>query len=146
MKNVFVNVEKDFALNRQKVHKVLSLLCQELDIGFAGMEINFVSSETMLALNKKFLNHKYDTDIITFDYSCERNNLDGEIFISLHEAKKNSKLFRVPVDNELLRLIVHGILHMVGYDDRSPGKKKLMKQEEDRLVRKFRNQVKGLIK
>ncbi len=143
MKNVFVNVEKDFVLNKRKVHKILSMLCQELNIGFAGMEVNFVSSETILELNKKHLGHNYCTDIITFDYSSERDNLDGEIFISLPEAKKNSKLFRVSVDNELLRLLTHGILHIIGYDDKNSNRKKIMKQEEDRLVRKFWKQVKG---
>ncbi|MCL4546953.1 MAG: rRNA maturation RNase YbeY [Bacteroidetes bacterium] len=146
MKNVFVNVEKGFTLNKRKVHQVLSLVCSELNVGISEMEINFVSSETMLAVNKKFLNHNYDTDIITFDYSNERDNLDGEIFISLAQAEKNGKLFRVSTDNELLRLIVHGVLHLIGYDDKIAARRKIMKKREDQLVKKFQKNVRSLIK
>lgn len=146
MKNVFVNVEKGYVLNKRKVHQILSLICHELDIMISGMELNFVSAETMLAINKKFLFHDYDTDIITFDYSIERNNLDSEIFISLPEAEKNSKLFHVSTDNELLRLIIHGILHLIGYDDKIAKRRKVMKEEENRLVTKFSKKVKGIIK
>ncbi len=146
MKNVFVNVEKGYALDKRKVHQALSLVCDELNIGISEMEINFVSAETMLAVNKKFLNHNYDTDIITFDYSNERDNLDGEIFISFAQAEKNSKLFHVSTDNELLRLIVHGVLHLIGYDDKIADRRKVMKKREDQLVKKFQKNVRSLIK
>lgn len=146
MKNVFVNVEKGYELNKRNVHQVLALICDELDMMISGMELNFVSSETMIAVNKQFLNHNYDTDIITFDYSGEKNSLDGEIFISLPEAEKNGKLFHVSTDNELLRLIIHGILHLIGYDDKIAKKRKVMKEEENRLVTKFSKKVKGIIK
>ncbi len=146
MKNVFVNVEERFVLEKKKIHKVITLLCRELKLNLVGLEINFVSSETIVAVNRKFLKHNYSTDIITFDYSTERNNLDVEIFISLPDAIKNSILFRVSVDNELLRLVVHGILHLIGYNDTNKGERKAMKKEEDRLVKKFQSYSKGIVK
>lgn len=146
MKNVFVNVEEKFLIEKRKIHNVISLLCRELKLNLAGLEINFVSSETILTVNRKYLKHNYSTDIITFDYSTERNNLDGEIFISLPDAVKNSKLFRVSVDNELLRLVVHGILHLIGYNDMNSGERKTMKKEEDRLVKKLQPYSKGILK
>ena len=146
LQNVFVNVEKGFMLNKQNVHRTLLILCKKFDLTVKSLEINFVSSDTILAVNKKFLKHDYYTDIITFDYSNERNNLDGEIFISVPEAKKNSKIFRVSVDNELLRLIVHGILHLIGYDDLETGKRKVMKKMENQLVKEFQKYDRGITK
>ncbi len=124
----------------------MSLICNELDVNILSLEINFVSSETMLGINKKYLKHNYCTDIITFDYSNERNNLDGEIFISIDDALQNSKKYRVTLSNEILRLVTHGILHMSEYDDKTTAKRKRMKIVEDMVVQKLKKYSKGLVK
>ena len=145
MKNVSVFNEKGINVDKRNVHKVLKFVSDDLSIRFISMEFNFVSPETIIRINKEYLGHNYGTDIITFDYSAEKNMLDGEIFISLQNAQENSKKYRVSVDNELLRLIIHGILHLVGYDDVTLGKRKRMKIEENRLVGKFKKYSKGLV-
>ena len=93
--------------------------------------------------NKQYLNHNYDTDIITFNYSGSNNHLDGEIFISISQAIDNSIKFNVNLDSELIRLVVHGLLHLIGYDDKNSSEKKIMKSEEDKLTeiisQKFNN-------
>lgn len=144
MRNVCVSTEKGIGINKRLVHKIVSLITSELELKIESLEFNFVLSETLLAINKRHLKHNYYTDIITFDYSVERNNLDGEIFISVQDAAENSKKYHIPLDNELLRLIAHGILHLIGFDDTTTAKRKKMKEVEDKLVFKFQKNSKGL--
>ncbi|MEW6701746.1 MAG: rRNA maturation RNase YbeY [Bacteroidota bacterium] len=146
MKNTFVYNEKGIAINKKTVKKIVDLIKDELGLSVNSLEFNFVSSETIAGINKKYLEHNFSTDIITFDYSNEKNNLDGEIFISLQDAVENSKKFRISTDNELVRLIAHGILHLVGYDDTTAAKKKKMKIIENRLVKKFQKYSKSLLR
>ena len=146
MKNLFVYNEKGIIINKNSLHRIVAALCKELDLKIISLEINIVSSETMLGINKKYLNHNYNTDIITFDYSSERNNLDGEIFISVDDALENSKKYHVSLNNEILRLVIHGILHMIGYDDVASAKRKKMKTVEDVLMKKLQKHSKGLVK
>ena len=145
MNNVFVFNEKGIKIDQKSVKRIVKLICDELKLGVNSLEFNFSTSETMVEVNKKYLKHNFGTDIITFDYSDEKNNLDGEIFISLHDAVENSKMYQVSADNELLRLIVHGILHLIGYDDTTVTKRKKMKSVEDELVNSFQKFSKGLI-
>lgn len=145
MKNLLIYNEKGIKINKRLLHKIVEPLCNELSLKLFSLEINFVSAETMLGLNKKYLKHNYSTDIITFDYSNERNNLDGEIFISIDDASENSKKYHVTFNNELLRLVIHGILHMTGYDDVILAKRKRMKKVEDVMVQKLQKISKGLV-
>ena len=103
------------------------------------MEVNIITSEEIHKINNQYLQHNYSTDIITFNYSGENNTLDGEIFISLDDAYYNSLKYKVNLDNELLRLIIHGFLHLVGYDDKATNDKRKMKRIENKLV----NQIEG---
>jgi len=146
VKNLFIYNEKEIKIKKSLLHKIVSSICGELDLNIYSLEINFVSSETMISINKKYLNHNYSTDIITFDYSNERNNLDGEIFISINDASENSKKYHVTLNNEIFRLVTHGILHMTGYDDITLAKRKKMKKVEDTLVQKIQKLSKGLVK
>ncbi len=145
MKNLSIFEEKGIRTQKKMLHKIVALICNELDLNILSLEINIVLSETMLKINKKYLKHNYSTDIITFDYSIERNNLDGEIFISIDDALQNSKKYRVTLNNEILRLVTHGILHMSGYDDKTTAKKKRMKNVEDMIVWKLQKHSKGLV-
>jgi len=142
VKNLFLYHERGIKIKKSLLHKIAALLCDELNIKFISLEINFVKSETMLEINKKYLNHNYSTDIITFDYSNERNNLDGEIFISIDDARENSKKYHVTLNDEILRLVTHGILHMTGYDDTTTAKRRRMKEVEDVMVQKFQKFLK----
>jgi rRNA maturation RNase YbeY len=90
-------------------------------------------------LNEKFLQHRGSTDVITFDYgdASEPDLLSGEIFVCLDEAVKQARRFRTSWQSELVRYVVHGILHLCGYDDRKPRARRTMKREEDRLVKQL---------
>lgn len=90
----------------------------------------FCSDSYLLEINKKYLNHDYYTDIITFDY-VENNIISGDIFISCERVKENSKVFNTEFLNELYRIIIHGVLHLCGYKDESKKDKLLMTKKED---------------
>ena len=76
------------------------------------------------------------TDIITFNYSNVLDQIDGEIFISIEDALNNSKKYKVSLSDELVRLVIHGILHLLGYDDLNTSEKKIMKRLENKLLSK----------
>lgn len=85
----------------------------------------------MRKINKNYLNHEYDTDVITFTYDNDKGNLDGEIFVSGETVKKNAKFYNVSQVQELKRVIIHGCLHLAGYNDRTKKQKELMRNKEN---------------
>jgi rRNA maturation RNase YbeY len=104
-----------------------------------------VTPETIRKVNKEYLDHDYTTDIITFNYSDENYKFDGEIFISFDDALSNAKKFGCKVETELLRLVVHGILHLMGYDDIQESDKKEMKKIENDLVDQYKFLTKNTV-
>ena len=133
-KNVFVSINHNSILSKSEVHKIISRLKKLLSFKIHNLPINFISSEEIHELNKTYLKHDYSTDIITFNYSGKNDILEGEIFISVDDASVNSEKYKVHFSNEIIRLIVHGILHLLGYDDQDKVSKSKMKKEENRLV------------
>jgi rRNA maturation RNase YbeY len=96
-------------------------------------QINFVfcSDKKLLALNKKFLKHNYFTDIITFDNSLEKKRIEADIFISVERVKANSKKFKTTFKDELHRVMIHGVLHLLGYSDKAKKDVVKMREAED---------------
>lgn len=94
------------------------------------VSIIFCSDNYLLDINMKYLGHDYFTDIITFDY-CEGNVISGDLFISIDSVTDNASFYDVPFDTELRRVMVHGILHLMGYDDHTPEEQKTMRSKED---------------
>lgn len=123
-------------LKKSKIHDLVKSLSGELDFVVSNLEINFVSGKEIHAINKTYLQHNYTTDIITFNYSDLVKQIDGEIFISIDDAGDNSKKFKVTLSDELVRLVIHGILHLLGFDDQTTSDKKTMKRVENKLLYK----------
>jgi rRNA maturation RNase YbeY len=98
------------------------------DVGYL-----FCDDEHILSVNREFLQHDYYTDIITFDYS-EGNVLNGDLVISLDTVSSNAELFHKAYEEELHRVIIHGILHLCGINDKGPGERELMEQAEDKAL------------
>jgi len=136
IKGLYVNNEKNIFINKKAVHKLIHFIKNEFNFTINNLEINFVKPDTILEINKNHLNHNYLTDVISFNYSNENYNLDAEIFICCEVAKENAKIYKVKYEEELRRLIIHGILHLIGYDDVKPSLRKKMKQIEDLLVKR----------
>ena len=93
----------------------------------------FCGDEKILEVNVKFLNHNYFTDIITFDYSRGRM-ISGDMFISLETVATNAELVGASYDRELLRVIVHGVLHLCGINDKGPGEREVMERHENEAL------------
>ena len=93
----------------------------------------FCNDDKILEVNRKYINHDYYTDIITFDYSRPMR-ISGDVFISLDTVRSNSILLGKTYDNELMRVIIHGILHLCGVDDKGPGEREIMERHEDEAL------------
>lgn len=96
-------------------------------------ELNYIfcSDEYLLKMNQDYLNHDYFTDIITFDNSEEANEIAGDMFISIDTVKDNAKTYKINPDHELMRVIVHGLLHLIGFNDKTDEDQIIMTEKED---------------
>jgi rRNA maturation RNase YbeY len=100
----------------------------------------FCSDAYILDINTKFLNHKHYTDVITFNYNDEKF-VSGDVFISLDTVKANSFFYKVEFEIELKRVIIHSILHLLGYNDSKKGEKVIMKNKEDFYLEYFNKNI-----
>lgn len=94
------------------------------------INVIFCSDNYILDVNMKFLQHDYFTDIITFDY-CQGEVLSGDLFISVDSVRENAVEYGAEFDEEIHRVIVHGLLHLIGYDDHTPDEQKTMREKEN---------------
>ena len=124
------------ALDERKVMKWIKSVAA--DYGFAVGNINYIfcSDERELEVNREFLGHDYYTDVITFDYSTA-STLNGDIFISLDTVRSNAEMVGVPFDQELLRILIHGVLHLTGQGDKTPETKAQMTAKEEKALGKL---------
>ena len=101
--------------------------------GYKLRELNFIlcSDNYLLSINQQYLKHDDYTDIITFDNSESKYDIAGDIFISLERIRENARNFKVKEDDELRRVIIHGTLHLLGYQDKNKEQKALMTEKED---------------
>ena len=95
-----------------------------------AVNIIFCSDNYILDVNVRYLGHDYFTDIITFDY-CEKDVLSGDLFISIDSVRENALYYGVSFEDELDRVMVHGLLHLIGYDDHTPEQQAEMRAKED---------------
>ena len=121
------------SLNKSVVSSMLLHFASSEGFKIDSIEYNFVDSKKMLSLNKDYLSHTTDTDIITFDYS-EKNIISAEVYISedmlLENAKENSQT----IENETIRLVSHALFHCLGYNDKSPSEKNIMRSKEEEII------------
>ena len=106
--------------------------------GFVLDELTFIfcSDAYLLQINQQYLDHDTYTDIITFDNSTEEKEITGDIFISIERIRENAEKFGQSVVDELHRVIIHGVLHLLGYKDKTPNDNKNMTQKEDEYLGK----------
>lgn len=143
MKNLSVTAtEKSFLLNKKEIHKLISYLIKQLKLELSYLEINLVNQDEILEINSEYLKHNYTTDIITFNYSEIMHVIDAEIFISLHDCLENSVRFECSFNDELKRLIIHGLLHLIGFDDKSIKEQNKMRIKENELLALVNDNIK----
>ncbi len=100
------------------------------------INIIFCSDEYLLQINRQSLNHDYYTDIITFDYSSPKK-ISGDLYISTDRVRDNARSLIVPVQQEFQRVVIHGVLHLIGYKDGNEQQQKIMRKKEDEYLEKF---------
>lgn len=128
------------ALQKRKLSQWIKSTAQVYGKKTGDISYIFCNDEKILEVNQQYLNHDYFTDIITFDYT-EGDIISGDIFISLETVHSNAAEFKVSYDEELLRVIIHGILHLCGQDDKAPETKEIMTQKEDKALLEYKSKL-----
>lgn len=137
MINYFSN--NNFKLkNKQKIRNWLSQAIYMENHVVGNINYIFCSDEQLLEINVKYLDHDYYTDIITFDYK-ENNRVSGDLYLSTDRIIDNAKLNNISFDEEIIRVLIHGILHIIGYNDKSPNESKLMREKENFYINLYKN-------
>jgi len=127
----FVSERISFECPHQElIQKWLSSACSNENKTLDNLTYIFCSDEYLLKINQKHLHHNYYTDVITFDYS-ESNFISGDVFISIERVTENANSTGSSLSNELHRVMVHGLLHLLGYDDKTLSDKAEMTSQED---------------
>ena len=137
---VFRNRQRARKLNSRALRKIIEpFLASMHGLREYELGIHLIGCEEMQRLNETYLGHQGSTDVITFDYNdpAGAHRLSGEIFICIPEAINQSRRFHVTWQSEVVRYIVHGVLHLSGFDDRAPKDRKRMKRQEDRMMREL---------
>lgn len=137
LKNLQINLKFGEQIKKKDIHNLVSFLKKKLGFNIFSVAVNFISSEDITEINIQHLNHHFSTDIITFNYSGDLRDLDGEIFISPGDARNNAIKYGVRYLDEIYRLVIHGFLHMIGYDDQNAKDKKKMFELQEILLLKF---------
>ena len=120
--------------NKSRISKTIQNLIKNEKKKEGDISFTFCSDSFLLGINKKFLRHNTLTDIITFQYPADE--LSGEIFISIPRVRENAKKFNVSIQQELYRVIIHGVLHLCGYTDKNNSDKVLMSKREDYYLKR----------
>jgi len=131
------NYETEFSINNEtEITNWITNVISEEDFILDEINYTFCNDDQMLKLNVEYLNHDTLTDIISFDNSIGKI-IQGDIFISIERVVDNAKDFKVSLEEELHRVMVHGVLHYCGYKDKSESESKLMRQKEDYYIKQL---------
>ena len=123
--------------NKEHIKKILIDYIKNNDNQCNIINYIFCSDEYLLNLNKQYLNHDYYTDILSFQMDDEP--IQGDIFISVDRVEDNANTLGIPFKDELYRVISHGILHFLGYKDKTEGEQKIMRKKEDEMIELLKN-------
>lgn len=118
-------------ISHKNVRELVSEVMRNEDCVIDELVLNFVSDSKIRYINKKYLKHDFFTDIITFPYNSDKKQIDGELFISLDTVRKNGNFYGSGYKEELKRVLIHGCLHLAGYNDRTKSQKELIRAREN---------------
>lgn len=141
---VILNRQRTRKINARRLRGIVQELLDGLAVESAELGINLVGVREMTLLNETFLRHRGSTDVITFDHGPDLSNpapagksLHGELFVCVDEAIVQAKRFSSTWQGEIVRYVVHGVLHLLGHDDLTDGARRRMKRKENRLVQRL---------
>ena len=134
----FNNADRSTSLrSRTELKTFINKQCLKEGVHIETLQYVFCSDTFLLDINKRFLNHNFYTDIISFDLSEQKGRLIGDVYISIDRVKENAKTEGNLYTHELLRVIFHGALHFCGYKDKKPADAKLMRAMEDKWLKAY---------
>ncbi|MFM7720557.1 MAG: rRNA maturation RNase YbeY [Sediminibacterium sp.] len=134
----FNNADRATSLGfRTKLKSFINKQCLKEGIHIETLHYVFCSDAFLLDINKRYLNHNFYTDIISFDLSEQRGRIIGDVYISIDRVKENAKTEGNRYTHELLRVIFHGALHFCGYKDKKPAEMKMMRSMEDKWLKTY---------
>lgn len=119
--------------NKRRVGDWIVETARREGLGTGDISVIFCSSDRHLEINRRYLSHDYNTDVITFDYSGD-GVISGDIFIDPATVKDNAGIYGRPAKEELMRVVIHGVLHLIGYNDKEPAEQVAMREAEDRCL------------
>ncbi len=119
---------------RKKIRSILNQKASELDFTILWLQYVFVSDNVLLEMNQSILNHDRYTDIITFDLSDQEGIIEGEIYISIDRVQENSEKYNVSFQEECIRVVGHGLLHLLGFKDKNTKDSERMRLQEEELI------------
>lgn len=138
----FNEIDRKYPFNNKNIiKKVIKEIVSRETLKVGNINIIICSDEYILKINKEYLNHDYYTDIITFNYN-EGNLIYGDLYISLDTVKSNSKKFEEELENELSRVIFHGVLHLCGFNDKTKKEQVIIREQENRNLKNYMFHVK----
>ncbi len=130
-------IDPAFNLSEDQIENIVQNTCNEIGLKAKSCHFIFVDDKTLAGMHGQYLNDPTPTDVITFDLGDEE--IEGEIYMSTDRAQAQAKQFNVSYREEITRLIIHGLLHLAGYDDIDEADRVKMKEVEDKLTRLFSN-------
>ena len=136
MINIFFEDTDEFDLSKLNVESNIEKLVANENRTLGDVNYILCSDAYLLDINRQYLNHDYYTDVISFDY-CEDNVISGDIFISVDTVADNAKEYGVTFEKELARVMIHGVLHFVGYNDKSDEEVPVMRAKENQYLSLF---------
>jgi len=122
-------------VSSEEVRSAMSTVLNGEDKDYTSVSVLLVSDDEIQEVNKKYLGHDYATDVVTFPLHETTDPIEGEIYVSLQTTERNSNLYGNTHPNEIIRVVIHGILHLTGYDDSTPELRDEMKKKEDHYLK-----------
>ncbi|MFH1359545.1 MAG: rRNA maturation RNase YbeY [Candidatus Omnitrophota bacterium] len=137
----FANHQTKIRLNPNRIQRTLRKILKKERVTHAHLSVVFVTDQKIKSLNKKFLKKNRPTDVLAFDLrepsQKSRKVMNGEIIISTDTAKRNASIFKTTIENELTLYVIHGILHLLGFDDHAPRAMNQMRAKEQEMLRQL---------
>ena len=136
----FFNEEIDFSLdNESQIKNWIEQIAKVHEHSITNVNYIFCSDDYLLEINKEHLNHDFYTDIITFDISEEESKIESDMFISIDRVKENAINNNCLFETETLRVLIHGLLHLIGFDDKNDDDKMIMRKKEEECLSLYSN-------
>ncbi len=134
--HLFVDQVRSLKLKRNRIAALVRQIVRDEGKTADSISVVLVGDQYLLELNKKFLNHRYKTDVISFELSGTKT-IEGEVYISVDRASVQARRYKVSAEREIVRLLIHGVLHLTGWEDATRSEKLRMRRRENEFIERF---------